>query len=831
MSRLKIGLVTSCSQESELLVKLLEKQGAELVHNITPEHILSQHAEDTNLHVWLLNVDDDSWHDAVDHLLDESEVPVYFSEPGILAKQSHPEYWCKNLLDRLYEITGLKKQTDAFLSEQVESSEDELVSKNTNQIALNNNKNIESELTEAVVDSVNQDIVPLSTSLDELELSTVGLPSDIAAELVNELESLSPVLNHQSEVEVEVIDNLNFAENSSSQAIQIAADKLETDQLMNADDVAFDGLIDADTDTEAVVEQFDDADIESEELELDNLDLDTLDLDTLELEDIDVESSTASDIDDFVDDVAISDENILDDIPLNETEAVLDENTEGNLSENNSLAPLSASTDVAETETETEYESKPDVVDAEMTNVQSDESELVSEQISENFDDTSLLIDEEIPLLSQQPDQVNQQPLAAAEELDIEQAIPSIHHQQTELSFEPTAANVEACSLDDIDSVSEQNQTDDEPLEQLISETESFFDSDDLKKSFTIENNLSLNDEDKYELMADLIADYSSEIEAVINQSEQNEGIEHRDLIEQINPEDKLVIPENTDISDDIAQEKSPIETLELETIEVETSDDNLENSIDLEDSRDVDEVNPLDTKESDSEIGAEVTADVINETFDFYIPMLDETVSDIDFEVNVPIKAETKKLTPCWVIAASLGGPAAVKRFMQCIPADINASFIIVQHIDENFLPVLAEILTSNSPFEVSIAKGSHEMSAGKVYIAPLNGKIDFLTDGSLLIDHSQKWSAPYSPCIDDVIKSVSFTYGHLAGAIIFSGMGEDGLNGVKKMREQGGLVWAQSPQTCANSSMPDAVINNQQVDFVGTPEELAEKLVSYLG
>jgi len=99
-----------------------------------------------------------------------------------------------------------------------------------------------------------------------------------------------------------------------------------------------------------------------------------------------------------------------------------------------------------------------------------------------------------------------------------------------------------------------------------------------------------------------------------------------------------------------------------------------------------------------------------------------------------------------------------------------------------------------------------------------------------TLVIDHSQKWSAPYSPCIDDVIKSVSRAYGSLSGVIIFSGMGEDGLNGAKRMREQGGMVWAQSPQTCANYSMPEAVINNGVADFVGTTEELAEKLIAHL-
>jgi chemosensory pili system protein ChpB (putative protein-glutamate methylesterase) len=213
-------------------------------------------------------------------------------------------------------------------------------------------------------------------------------------------------------------------------------------------------------------------------------------------------------------------------------------------------------------------------------------------------------------------------------------------------------------------------------------------------------------------------------------------------------------------------------------------------------------------------------------------IPMLDEEAPSMEFEqISVAVNSnQDSDVLPCWVIGASLGGPAAVKRFIQCIPKDIKASFIIAQHIDESFLKVLAEILTTNSQFEVSIATGSNEMKQGTFFLAPLNGKTVFLQDGSMLVDRSQKWSGPYLPCIDDVIDSVSQSYGANSGAIIFSGMGEDGLAGARKMRERGGIVWAQSVETCANSSMPESIINNDQADFIGTPEELAEALVKRL-
>ena len=208
---------------------------------------------------------------------------------------------------------------------------------------------------------------------------------------------------------------------------------------------------------------------------------------------------------------------------------------------------------------------------------------------------------------------------------------------------------------------------------------------------------------------------------------------------------------------------------------------------------------------------------------------MLEESATGLDFE-EVVEQSISNELTSCWVIGASLGGPAAVKRFLQSLPADINASFIVVQHIDENFLPVLAEILSSNSHFDVQVATGSNSMSAGKVYLAPLKGKLIFLKDGSMLVDHSQKWSAPYQPCIDDVIESLADIYGAKSGAIIFSGMGQDGLKGVKKMLSLDGQVWAQSVDTCANPSMPEAVINAGLASVIAAPEVLADRLVEFV-
>ena len=434
---LKIGLVITGDEESDSLVELLTNNGAAPIHKIEPSDIEPQHISDSNVNVWLISVDDDSWNDNLDDLLDGTKAPVYISEPGTLSKQDHPDFWCANLLDRLYEITGIEnKKTKANKPAKPPQEAKTDKSKQT----------VKSE--EKQTDSKRE----LSDSLDELDVSATDIEKEVAAELLNELESLPSMLKE--------------------------------------------------------------------------------------------------------------------------------------------------------------------------------------------------------------------------------------------------------------------------------------------------------HDENK---------------------------------AEEKNPNESVVIKEP---EPELERPKASVSPL----IKKKTSED--------------------------SEI--------------FEIPLLEDTANDVEFEDR-----EDKRLlysTPCWVIGASLGGPAAVKQFIECIPKDINASFIVAQHIDENFLPVLKEILTESSHLDVSIAQGVSELKAGKLYIAPLKGKIVFLKEGSILVDHSQKWSGPYSPCINDVVESTGVAYGPMSGAIIFSGMGDDGLLGARKMRKNGGLVWAQSPDTCADSSMPSSVIDNGEVDYVGTPEELAQNLVLHL-
>ena len=124
--------------------------------------------------------------------------------------------------------------------------------------------------------------------------------------------------------------------------------------------------------------------------------------------------------------------------------------------------------------------------------------------------------------------------------------------------------------------------------------------------------------------------------------------------------------------------------------------------------------------------------------------------------------------------------------------------------------------------PFELLGTKRKLEPNLG--IILPVERRVHFTTAG-YVVELSEPWHPPYAPCIDQVLYEVALAYGHRAGAIIFTGMGEDGAHGAKFLYDKGGLLWSQQPETCACDSMPRSVMQFACVS--GSPEELARTFV----
>lgn len=181
------------------------------------------------------------------------------------------------------------------------------------------------------------------------------------------------------------------------------------------------------------------------------------------------------------------------------------------------------------------------------------------------------------------------------------------------------------------------------------------------------------------------------------------------------------------------------------------------------------------------------------------------------------------------WVIGASLGGPAAVKEFLDALPDGLPIAFVIAQHIDVGFQQVLAQVWGRHSHFTYVEPLQGQVVSHGQFVIAPVE-QVMTINRNSVVQLHGGEWDGPYSPSIDQVMNSTVDNLGVRTGAILFSGMGNDGAITGPKMKELGVEVWAQTTETCANSSMPDSARATGCVTYSGSPRGLAEHLVSHV-
>lgn len=181
------------------------------------------------------------------------------------------------------------------------------------------------------------------------------------------------------------------------------------------------------------------------------------------------------------------------------------------------------------------------------------------------------------------------------------------------------------------------------------------------------------------------------------------------------------------------------------------------------------------------------------------------------------------------WVIGSSLGGPEAVKRLLRNLPDGLPVAFILAQHLGANFVSLLAEQLNQATEFNVVTAKDGHVLRHGDVIVAPITKRLVINPIGAIRLQELD-YESPYTPSIDKVISDIARRYKAQSGALILSGMCDDGKKGVQVMHQYGGKIWAQDEQSCVISSMPDNVRATGVVSYSAPPEILAQHLIEYI-
>ncbi len=176
--------------------------------------------------------------------------------------------------------------------------------------------------------------------------------------------------------------------------------------------------------------------------------------------------------------------------------------------------------------------------------------------------------------------------------------------------------------------------------------------------------------------------------------------------------------------------------------------------------------------------------------------------------------------------IAASLGGPKILERILSRIPADFPAPIVVAQHISAGFATDFAAWLNQKTSLDVRLASAQAKLKAGEVLIAPpeYNMRLTSHDNIELLPALAQQ---RYHPSCNELLFSVAQVYGRAAVGIILTGMGDDGVQGLQKIKAAGGLTIAQDQQSCTVDSMPGRAIEKGAVDWILQVDEISERIV----
>jgi two-component system, chemotaxis family, protein-glutamate methylesterase/glutaminase len=175
--------------------------------------------------------------------------------------------------------------------------------------------------------------------------------------------------------------------------------------------------------------------------------------------------------------------------------------------------------------------------------------------------------------------------------------------------------------------------------------------------------------------------------------------------------------------------------------------------------------------------------------------------------------------------IAASTGGPAALKHILGRLPADFPAPVLLVQHIADGFTGGLVHWLGMDSNLEVRMAEQGESLRPGCMYVAPHRGHLTVAPAGQVVISSSAPVGG-FRPSADRLFESVADVYGARAVAVILTGMGSDGVAGLEFVHRRQGFVVAQDAASSVVWGMPQQAIRRGLATAVLALPEIAPAL-----
>jgi two-component system, chemotaxis family, protein-glutamate methylesterase/glutaminase len=205
--------------------------------------------------------------------------------------------------------------------------------------------------------------------------------------------------------------------------------------------------------------------------------------------------------------------------------------------------------------------------------------------------------------------------------------------------------------------------------------------------------------------------------------------------------------------------------------------------------------------------------------------PAVPETVKTAEVEEPVTIRLDAQLLA----IGASTGGPMVLQTILANLPKDFPVPVVIVQHIALGFLAGLRDWLGRGSAMPVHIAEDKQQLNPGHVYLAP---------DGFQMgVDRYRKVALrkdvlnyTLCPSVSYMFRSVAESFGNKAVCVLLTGMGKDGSEEMKLIRDKGAVTIAQDQDSSVVHGMPGEAIKLDGATYVLSPEKIASKVTELL-
>ena len=175
--------------------------------------------------------------------------------------------------------------------------------------------------------------------------------------------------------------------------------------------------------------------------------------------------------------------------------------------------------------------------------------------------------------------------------------------------------------------------------------------------------------------------------------------------------------------------------------------------------------------------------------------------------------------------IGTSTGGPVALQRVLTVLPATFPAPIVLVQHMPENFTRAFAERLNRQCQIQVREAQEGDTLQPGVALLAPGGKQMMLDARGGLRIVEDERMT--YKPSLDITFGSAAKHYGNKVLGVVLTGMGADGREGARMLKNAGSSIWSQDEASCVIYGMPMAVAKAGLSDKVLSLKDIGPRLV----